>query len=232
MKKNLGLAARLDLSTKRAHAGKRDAILGAAADAICRHGFGGACIDDIAERARVSRQTVYNHYGDRNALFSAVVEEVMARANAATFELLASFPENGDNLEAELASFLIALNRNCVLNKDGRFLRKLLQQEGANHPELFESWRRHGPLKLTSALGACLARLAAKGILEIDDFDVAARQLLALGQADIQMQIQLGELPDDTELESAARNAVRTFLRAYRPAGVSVTAPARDLVSA
>lgn len=232
MKKNIGLAAQSELATTRGHAGKRDAILGAAAEEICCHGFGGACIDDIAGRARVSRQTVYNHYGDRKALFGAVIEEVMARANAAIFDLLASFPDNGEDLEAELASFLIALNRNCVLNKDGRFLRKLLQQEGASHPELFESWRRHGPLKMTSAVGACLARLAAKGILEIDDFDVAARQLLALGQADIQMQIQLGELPEDAELESAARNAVRTFLRAYRPTGATATLSAKSLVSA
>lgn len=215
------MAAPSEPLPSRGHSGKRDQILGAAAEAICRHGFNGACIDDIADRARVSRQTVYNHYRDRTLLFSAVIEEVMARANAAVFELLASFPETGDNLETELVGFLVRLNRNCVLNKDGRFLRKLVQSEGASHPELFETWRRHGPLKLTSALGASLARLATKGVLDIDDFDVAARQLLALGQADIQMQILLGETPSDAELESAARNAVRTFLRAHAPAAAA-----------
>lgn len=215
MKKNIGLAASSEIPLARGNAGKRDLIIGAAADAICRYGFSGACIDDIADRAKVSRQTVYNHYRDRNALFSAVIEEVMARANAAVFDLLASFPETGDNLERDMIDFLVGLSRNCILNKDGRFLRKLVQTEGDRHPELFEPWRKHGPLKLTSALGACLAKLAAKGVLEIDDFDVAARQLLALGHADIQMQVLLGEMPDDAELVSAARNATRTFLRAY-----------------
>lgn len=227
MKKNIGLAAQSEIPVARGHAAKKQAILGAAADAVCRHGFSGACIDDIADRARVSRQTVYNHYGDRNALFSAVVEEVMARANASIFELLASFPDDGADLENQLAGFLVSLSHNCIVNKDGRFLRKLVQSEGASHPELFESWRRHGPLKLTSALGACLARLSAKGVLAIDDFDVAARQLLALGQADIQMQILLGETPSDAELASAARNATKTFLRAYAPA-----VPARDSTDA
>lgn len=224
MKKSIGLAAQSESPATRGHAAKKQAIIGAAADAVCRHGFSGACIDDIADRARVSRQTVYNHYGDRNALFSAVVEEVMARANASVFELLATFPEDGANLENELVGFLVSLSRNCIVNKDGRFLRKLVQSEGASHPELFESWRRHGPLKMTSTLGACLARLSAKGILAIDDFDVAARQLLALGQADIQMQLLLGETPSDAELESAARNAAKTFLRAYSPA-LSATTP-------
>lgn len=229
MKNSIGLAAQSDIIPARGHAGKRDLILRAATDAICRHGFGGACIDDIAERAQVSRQTVYNHYGDRNVLFGAVIEEVMARANASVFELLGSFPETGDNIEGKLIDFLVRLSRNCVLNRDGRFLRKLVQSEGASHPELFESWRKHGPLKLTSALGACLARLASKGVLDIDDFDVAARQLLALGHADIQMQVLFGEMPDDAELESAARNATRTFLRAY---STSAAAEKRAIASA
>lgn len=237
MKKNMGLAIQsgslAEPHPARGNAGKRDLIIGAAAEAICRYGFSGACIDDIAERAQVSRQTVYNHYGDRNALFGAVIEEVMARANASVFDLLSSFPETGENLEADLIDFLVGLSRNCVLNKDGRFLRKLVHAEGAAHPELFESWRKHGPLKLTSALGASLAKLTAKGVLEIDDFDVAARQLLALGHADIQMQVLLGEMPSDAELESAARNAARTFLRAYAPTkAAEKPAEARTLVSA
>ena len=218
MKKNIGLAASAEIGLARGNAGKRDLIIGAAAEAICRYGFSGACIDDIAERAQVSRQTVYNHYRDRNALFGAVIEEVVARANAAVFDLIGSFPETGDNLEQEMIDFLVGLSRNCLLNKDGRFLRKLVQTEGDRHPELFEAWRKHGPLKLVSAVGACLAKLSAKGVLEIDDFDVAARQLLALGHADLQMQVLLGEMPSDAELEGAARNATRTFLRAYAAA--------------
>ena len=102
MKKNTDLATNADTFGPRGHPGKRDLILGAAAEAICRYGFSGACIDDIAERAQVSRQTIYNNYRDRNALFGAVIEEVMALANAAVFELLGSFPETGDNLEGEL----------------------------------------------------------------------------------------------------------------------------------
>jgi AcrR family transcriptional regulator len=233
MKKSIGLATSAEIPLARGNAGKRDLIIGAAAEAICRYGFSGACIDDIAERAQVSRQTVYNHYRDRNALFGAVIEEVMARANAAVFDLLGSFPETGDNLERELIDFLVGLSRNCLLNKDGRFLRKLVQTEGDRHPELFEAWRKHGPLKLVSAVGACLAKLSAKGVLEIDDFDVAARQLLALGHADLQMQILLGEMPSDAELENAARNATRTFLRAYAPAkSLEPQTESRVLVSA
>lgn len=215
MNKNLAVADTLEPVVARGHQAKRASIIGAAADVFCREGFGGACIDEIAAQARVSRQTVYNNYREKETLFMAVVEEVLARANAAVFALLATFPENADNLEADLAAFLVRLNRNCICNRDGRFLRRLVQTEGTRYPHLFESWRRQGPLKLTSALAARLARLSADGALEIEDFDVAARQLIALGNADLHMSMLLGDTPAEAELESAARNAVRTFLRAY-----------------
>jgi AcrR family transcriptional regulator len=215
MNKNLAVAETLESIAPRGHQAKRESIIGAAADVFCREGFGGACIDEIAGVARVSRQTVYNHYREKETLFMAVVEEVLARANAAVFSLLSTFPQNADNLEDDLVGFLVRLNKNCVCNKDGRFLRKLVQTEGARYPHLFESWRREGPLKLTSALAALFARLAAGGALVIDDLDVAARQFLALANADLQMPLLLGETPSDAELESAARNAVRTFMRAY-----------------
>ena len=48
-------------------------ILEAAASVFCREGFAGANIDLIAAEAGVSRQTVYNHHGDKENLFVAVV---------------------------------------------------------------------------------------------------------------------------------------------------------------
>lgn len=194
---------------------KRVSILDAAADVFCREGFSGASIDEIAANACVSRQTVYNHYREKETLFTAVVDDVMNRANAMLFAILSTFPDRADNLESDLTAFSIKLNKNCICNKDGKFLRRLVLNEGERYPHLFESWRQQGPLKITNALAALFARLSVSGRLNIDDFDLAARQFLALGNADIQMLTLFGETPSDAQLESAARNAVRTFLRAY-----------------
>ncbi|MDC7745457.1 TetR/AcrR family transcriptional regulator [Rhizobium binxianense] len=200
---------------QRGQCAKRLSILDAAADVFCRQGFAGASIDEIAAVACVSRQTIYNHYREKETLFVAVVEDVMNRANAMLFSVLSSFPENADNLEDDLTAFAVRLNKNCICNHDGKFLRKLVQTEGERYPHLFESWRQQGPGKLTTALSALLARLAHGRALVIDDFDVAARQFVALGNADLQMMTLFGETPSDAELEKAARNAVRTFLKAY-----------------
>ncbi|MBY3025173.1 TetR/AcrR family transcriptional regulator [Rhizobium leguminosarum] len=215
MKERMTPAVRMTGHTQRGQCAKRMSILDAAADVFCRQGFAGASIDEIAAVACVSRQTIYNHYREKETLFVAVVEDVMNRANAMLFSVLSTFPERADNLEDELTAFAVRLNKNCICNHDGKFLRKLVQTEGERYPHLFESWRQQGPGKLTTALSALFGRLTHRGTLAIDDFDVAARQFVALGNADLQMMILLGGTPTDEELEKAARNAVHTFLKAY-----------------
>lgn len=209
-----------DTLPPRGHPAKRLSVLDAAAAVFCREGFGGANIDLIAAEAGVSRQTIYNHHGDKQSLFMAVVRDVTERVNAGIFATLATFPDHPVDLEADLVAFAMRLNRVCVCNRDGKFLRKLIDTEGERYPELFTGWRELGPGKIWSALAARLARLAYAGHLDLDDPDVAARQFMALVSADVKIAMVLGDHVSDAMLEEAARNAVRTFLRAFgaRPA--------------
>lgn len=57
---------------------KRDDILGAAIEIFKEHSFSAARVDDIAERANVSKRTLYNHFVSKQALFDAIVEQVLA----------------------------------------------------------------------------------------------------------------------------------------------------------
>jgi TetR/AcrR family transcriptional regulator of autoinduction and epiphytic fitness len=56
---------------------KRVAILGAAREEFLLCGFEAAGVDSIAARAGVSKQTLYNHFGSKEALFSQVVDLVV-----------------------------------------------------------------------------------------------------------------------------------------------------------
>lgn len=224
MKTNHDTVPKTSVHSQRGQCAKRKSILEAAAEVFCRQGFTGASIDEIAAEACVSRQTVYNHYREKENLFTAVVEDVMDRANAMLFTTLSTFPEKPENLEDDLVAFAVRLSHNCICNQDGKFLRKLVQSEGERYPHLFESWRQHGPGKIGTALAALFARLAHKGLLQADDFDVAARQFLALVNADLQMSTLFGVTPTEAELDTAARNAVRTFMRAYGPAQANTLA--------
>lgn len=190
-------------------------IIDAAASVFCREGFAGANIDLIAAEAGVSRQTIYNHHRDKEKLFMAVVRDLTERCNAGIFATFASFPDQPKDLEADLIGFAVRMNQNCICNRDGRFLRKLIQTEGERYPELFAEWRDQGPGRTWPALAARFARLAHAGHLAVDDPDVAARQFLALANAELQTTFMLGGMPSEDEVLQSATHGVRTFLRAF-----------------
>nr|AIA12301.1 Bacterial regulatory proteins, tetR family [uncultured bacterium] len=133
-----------DIFPPRGHEAKRMSIIDAAASVFCREGFAGANIDLIAAEAGVSRQTIYNHHRDKEKLFMAVVRDLTERCNAGIFATFASFPDQPRDLEADLIGFAVRMNQNCICNRDGKFLRKLIQTEGERYPELFAEWPRPG----------------------------------------------------------------------------------------
>jgi TetR/AcrR family transcriptional repressor of mexJK operon len=71
---------------------KRQAIVRAARELFLREGFG-VGMDTIAAEAGVSKVTVYNHFGSKGALFTAVItdalDEPLARESSAALEGLA-----------------------------------------------------------------------------------------------------------------------------------------------
>lgn len=182
---------------------------------FCREGFAGANIDLIAAEAGVSRQTVYNHHGDKEKLFVAVVRELTERCNAGIFATLATFPDQPRDLEADLIGYAVRMNRNCICSRDGKFLRKLIQTEGERYPELFAEWRSNGPGTTLPALAARFARLAFAGHLTIDDPDVTASHFVGLINAELQIEFMMGVQPSQEEVLQSATHGVRTFLRAY-----------------
>ncbi|WP_410564279.1 TetR/AcrR family transcriptional regulator [Amycolatopsis sp. cmx-4-61] len=58
--------------TERTKASLREALLDAAADLLPDHGHAGLRMADVAAKAGVSRQTVYNEFGNKAALTQAV----------------------------------------------------------------------------------------------------------------------------------------------------------------
>lgn len=194
---------------------KRQAILNAAADVFAEQGFAGASIDAIAARAGVSRQTIYNQLGDKDNLFKVVVSDITDRSSAGFFRVLDTFPVAPQDLEKELALFSAQLLRKALCDPNGRWLRKLVETEGARFPELFETWKEYGPGKKYPAIAARLAQLAHAGYLEIDDPGLAARQYMALLATDLRYDQQIGRQTPESEIDRMASDATRTFLRAF-----------------
>ena len=198
---------------QRGNYNKRCAIIAAATAVFVRDGFIGASIDAIADEAGVSRQTIYNQIGDKEKLFIEVVRSISERSTAAMASTLATFPDRPENIESELIDFAVRLTGNCLCDENARALRKLIENEGQRYPELFETWKDYGPGRNWPAIASRFARLARAGDIEVDDSDLAARQFMALIGADLPNEP--GQCVTDTQLQTAARNGVKTFLRAY-----------------
>jgi AcrR family transcriptional regulator len=75
----------------------RAAILAAATDDFARHGLDGARVDRIAAQAKANKRMLYYYFGDKEALFLAVLEAAYARirGDEQKLDLKALAPEAG-----------------------------------------------------------------------------------------------------------------------------------------
>jgi AcrR family transcriptional regulator len=60
---------------------KTEAILRGAMQEFLEHGYAGARIDKIVAAAGVSKATVYRHFADKEALFTALIQRMAGKAN-------------------------------------------------------------------------------------------------------------------------------------------------------
>jgi TetR/AcrR family transcriptional regulator len=67
--------------------GTKAAILAAATSEFAEHGFGGARVDAIADRARINKRMLYHYWGDKEALYLAVLEKTYADIRSAEVAL-------------------------------------------------------------------------------------------------------------------------------------------------
>src|ERR1700754_3465969 len=72
---------------RRDPAGTRQKLLSAARREFARSGLAGARVDEIAARAGVNKQLVYHYFGDKDALYLAVLEWVYEEIRAKEREL-------------------------------------------------------------------------------------------------------------------------------------------------
>ncbi|MGO7565693.1 TetR/AcrR family transcriptional regulator, partial [Rhizobium johnstonii] len=66
---------------------KQAAIVGAAAEVFLSTGYAVASMDEISSRSGVSKQTVYKHFSSKEALFVALLTQMMGEADTAVLHL-------------------------------------------------------------------------------------------------------------------------------------------------
>ena len=197
---------------------KRAAIEQAAMDLFVRDGFDRTSVDAIAEQAGVSKRTIYNHYGDKESLFLSVVEQrfeaMMALVVGIMDKYLTDIPD--DAVEQNFIEFSCELALMAARSAERAALVRVMMTEAPRFPALRAAQMR--PRGITAAIASKLARLSARGLLDVPDPEDAANHLFALTMGQMNNRSFYGTRPmTDEEIKKMATSGARVFLRAYRP---------------
>jgi AcrR family transcriptional regulator len=195
--------------------GKRRQILDGARRVFLASGFDAASMNEIARTAGVSKGTLYVYFDSKEALFASLLRH----DKRAQVEQLCQFSADHVDLRAALLDMGVRL-LTAMLAPDRIAQFRTVIAVSARFPEIGQAFYEAGPEYGRAALADFLRERARAAGLEIDNHEVAAEQLLDLCKSHLMLRAVLNvePAPDAAMIESCVRDAVDTFLRAYRPA--------------
>lgn len=209
-----GRAARARADAQRSE----DAILSAARTLFLDDGYDGVNLDRIAEAAGVSRQTVYNRFGGKDALFRAMVRRHWAGVMTWSDQVRATI---GDIRFPDPAAKLVGIARaflRFIDSADQIAFTRLVIAESRSRPWIGEEFHRFGQGLTLETLAGILGAMHAQGVLDCPRPAIAARQFLALIN---EFSLWPGVMAADSaqsrplDLDTVVTEAVATFLARY-----------------
>jgi TetR/AcrR family transcriptional repressor of mexJK operon len=206
-----------ELEDERRGGRKRGAILDAATSVFLRQGYLGTSMDEIAALAGVSKQTVYKHFADKERLFIEIVTSTVNEISDPVHEEVLNLQDSGD-VEADLCD-LARRQLARVMQPRLLELRRLVIGEVSRFPQLGRTFYERGPGRTIAALATAFERLAARGVLRLEDPALAAAHFnWLIMSAPINQAMLLGPdgIPAPADINRLADAGVRAFLRAYR----------------
>ncbi len=184
----------------------RQRLLQAACEVFREEGYQ-VSIDRIAARAQVARQTLYNHFHSKDALFGEVVRHSVQ-------SVLVTLEGDGD-LRSTLLAFGDAY-RTRLLSPTGLEIFRTVLAQATRFPDLARQFFRQGPQTTRKRLADYLAQAMDAGHLRRDDPDFAAEMLTAM-LIDLDRLRGLFDLQTDLLEPMKTARVVDCFLRTFAP---------------
>ena len=189
---------------------KSEAILVAAADLFQERGLS-APLEEVARRAKVSKQTVYNHFGSKTDLVRRLVE----RRRAALQAPLDSDKSFIDPV-ASLTIYARAMIEAVLTEPYGELLR-LAVAGSLDVPELADLVYETGVIQARHRLAEWLGEADRLGMLKVDHPMLAAEMFagMAIGGLQLRVLVQAPIAEDMAALDARARTVGALFCKAF-----------------
>jgi TetR/AcrR family transcriptional repressor of mexJK operon len=167
----------MSVSAKRSEI-RRQAIVRAAAGVFQEKGYLGTSMEEIATTAGVSKQTIYNHFSDKEQLFFEIVLATTGDIDEIVRQVVLTL-DNTDEVERDLRRlariFIAALMDPKLLQ-----LRRLVIANADRLPELGTAWYEQGFERVLSTLASSFEGLAKRNLLCFSDALLAANHFVGM----------------------------------------------------
>jgi len=188
-------------------------IVSAANELFVELGFQATTMDKVAQRAKISKLSIYRHFENKEALFSAAITAGCHQLFAPQTVLEGVDGSVEDRLMAVGSSLLRVL-----LRSDVRSVEAMVMADKTNQNSLSKLHYEAGPAHVIAQIEALLRQLHANALLNVPDPLGSARLFAALFKgSDLLMIARFDQVraADDNEIESYCRSAVTMFIAAH-----------------
>jgi AcrR family transcriptional regulator len=188
---------------------KDDIVLAAAERAFTEYGYGGVSVDAIAEKAGVSKRTVYSNFANKQLLYSEVVKKLCANVvpPSITQDMMEASPEK--TLLAISVPFLEALYQPSQI--------AFYQTVVADSRQFPDAGRLmfEGPIMRTQKVfDDYFRKQVQRGLMQFANIELAGAQFVALLKVNMHMSLMLNQPTSvpHRRLEEVARASINLFL--------------------
>ncbi|CAD1796238.1 helix-turn-helix transcriptional regulator [Xanthomonas euroxanthea] len=187
-------------------------IIDAAYALFVELGFQATTLDKVAQRAKISKLSIYRHFESKEALFSAAIAD---RCHQFAPQM---FSESVDgSAEDQLMAVGSSLLR-TLLSPDVRSVEAMVMADKTNQNSLSRLHYEGGPAYVIAQIEALLRQLHERALLDVPDPLGSARLFAALFKgADLLIiaRFDARKAEDSHEIESYCRSAVEMFVAAH-----------------
>ncbi|MCR6659666.1 MAG: TetR/AcrR family transcriptional regulator [Asticcacaulis sp.] len=188
-------------------------IVEAACTLFSELGFQATTMDKVAREAKISKLSIYKHFENKDALFSAIIA-----GRCQDFAPKSLFDGVEGTAEDQLLAVGTSLLR-LLLSADVRSVETMIVSDHTNRAQLSRLYFEAGPQRFINQIEALLRHLHDRQALSVPDPKQSARLFAALFQgsdllAAANFDMEISERED--EIASYCQSAVAIFLAAHR----------------